>query len=291
MAIAVAFGMAVTVNWAWSQSVETPATPDESPVVKAEKDVSTENVNQTPRDTNEPQAPTTINYLDPKEVMERGGPLMWPILLCSLVTITFGFERLISLRRRRVIPPKFTRQFMEELVGLQLDRNVAMRLCAGNGSPMANVFQAAVRHWGRPSVEIEQSIAEAGQREISLLRRNLRILQGSANIATLLGLLGTIVGMIQAFNDVAVLRGLGRAEVLASGIAQALLTTAAGLAVAIPSIILYTYFAGRVERLVQQMDEHATRVVDAISAESGASSDRPGDVKATGGKVVPRYVS
>lgn len=237
------------------------------------------------------QAPTTIHYLDPKEVIERGGPLMWPILLCSLVTFTFGLERFISLRRRRVIPPKFTRQFLDELVGLQLDRNLAMRLCAGNGSPMAAIFQAAVRHWGRPSVEIEQAIAEAGQREISLLRRNLRVLQGSANIATLLGLLGTIVGMIQAFNDVAMLRGLGRAEVLANGIAQALLTTAAGLSVAIPSIFLYTYFAGRVERLVHQMDGHATKVVDAISAESGASVDRPGDGKGTGNKVVPRYVS
>jgi biopolymer transport protein ExbB len=232
----------------------------------------------------------TIDYYHPLVVMQKGGPLMWPILLCSLVSITFGLERFIHLRKRRVIPPRFTRQFIDQLQRRELSRTAAMKLCAANPSPMASIFLAAVRHWGSPSFQIEAAITEAGQREIALLRRNLRALQGSANLATLLGLLGTIFGMIQAFNDVAVLQAIGRAEILANGIAQALLTTAGGLTVAIPSIFLHTYFAGRVERLVQQMDELATQVVDSISAEAGMSIDN-GTAKTPGGRVVPKYVS
>ena len=263
-----------------------------------------------PSDAREPGAPpaargdqqSIIQLSDPYEVMRRGGYLMWPILLCSLVTATFGLERLISLRRGRVIPPRFTREFLERVRRGEIGRAAALKLCAENGSPMAAIFQAAVRHWGSPAATIEQAVTEAGQREIVLLRRNLRALQGSANLATLLGLLGTITGMIRAFNDVAVLRAIGRAEVLANGIAEALLTTAGGLAVAIPSIFLYTYFTGRVERLVHAMDDRAIEMVDAISAETigpGASAHldgsgpRPGAPapSGSGGKVVPKYVS
>lgn len=239
-----------------------------------------------------------IHLSDPYEVMRRGGYLMWPILLCSLVTATFGLERLISLRRGRVIPPRFTRDFIDRLRRNELGRAAAMKLCAENASPVATIFQAAIRHWGSPAATIEQAVSEAGQREIVLLRRNLRALQGSANLATLLGLLGTITGMIRAFNDVAVLRAIGRAEVLANGIAEALLTTAGGLAVAIPSIFLYTYFTDRVERLVHAMDDLTMGVVDAISAETlgnngtiNADGAGPRTGGVGGGKVVPKYVS
>lgn len=108
-----------------------------------------------------------------------------------------------------------------------------------------------------------------------MLRRNLRTLHASGNIATLLGLLGTVFGMIQAFNEVAAYKGPDRAEVLSNGIGQALLTTAAGLAVAIPSVALYNYFAGRVERLVYDMDRLASNVISEIGAEAIAAASAP----------------
>lgn len=215
----------------------------------------------------------SIDVFDPRQVMERGGPLLWPILVCSIVTVALGLERWISLRRARVVAPKFSRKFLDELRGGRLDRATALEVCRHNGSPMAAVFEEGLKHWGRPRVEVRAAVDEVGMRQVALLRRNLRALQGSANIATLLGLLGTILGMIEAFNDVAQQQGLGRAEVLANGIAQALLTTAAGLAVAIPSLFLHTYFAGRVERLVFEMDQFAAEIVESASgpADPGSS--------------------
>lgn len=234
-----------------------------------------------------------INYWDPRQVLQRGGYVLWPIILCSIVSITFGLERFIKLRRRRVIPRPFVRDFFKRLGDGELTRTTAMELCRAHSSPVALVLLAAVRHWGRSSLEIEQAVREAGNVQIGLLQRNLRALQGSANIATLLGLLGTVVGMIQAFNEVAQSHGLGKAEVLANGIAQALLTTAAGLLVAIPSLFLYNYFTGRVERLVYEMDELSTYVIDEISAESLGTTPQPATrpIAPDRPKVKPKYVS
>lgn len=224
-----------------------------------------------PTDAPKAGARAEIRFWDPRDYFSKGGLLMWPILACSIATFTFALERAITLRQGRVIPSHFVRRLQQKLEDGQLNRPMAMEMCRKSQSPVGTVFLAVARHWGRPSVEIEQAVTEAGHQQVAYLRRNLRALQGSANLATLLGLLGTILGMIEAFNAVAASQGLGRAEVLASGIAQALLTTAAGLIVAIPSLFLYNYFAGRVERLVMEIDELATQFIDAVSSETLAS--------------------
>lgn len=210
-----------------------------------------------------------VDLQNPIEVMRVGGVLMWPILLCSIVTFTFALERFIMLRRGRVLPNRFLIPFMADLESGKLTRESAVEQCRANGSPVALVILSAVRRWGRPMSEIEQAINEGGEREVLGLRRNLRALHGSANLSTLLGLLGTVIGMILAFNQVAVASGQPRAEMLSTGIAQALLTTAFGLAVAIPSLFLHAYFSGRVERLVYDIDQRALFVAEKISAESG----------------------
>lgn len=199
------------------------------------------------------------------EIFHSGGVLMWPILACSIVTVTVVFERLVMLRRSRVVPRAFIRRFMERLSAGTLDRESASELCRANASPVAKVFGHAVKRWGRPSNEIEQAILEGGQREVNHLRKNLRIVNGVATVAPLLGLLGTVVGMIEAFNVIAVQQGIGKPELLAGGISKALLTTAAGLTVAIPSLIAYLYLAGRVERLVAEIDALAEEVVESIA--------------------------
>lgn len=212
---------------------------------------------------------TTIRYWEPREFMMKGGPLMWPILACSIVTITFSLERMISLRRGRVVPGRFVRRFLKGVASREIAAPAAIDQCVANGSPVARVFFAACRHWGRTAAEIETSVRDSGSREISLLRRNLRAINSSANLATLLGLLGTVFGMIDAFNSLATTPvGGARAEVLASGIAQALLTTAFGLVVAIPSIILYNYFIGRIDRLVYEIDMFASDLVEAIRGDA-----------------------
>jgi biopolymer transport protein ExbB len=212
---------------------------------------------------------------DPIELFLAGGFLMWPILLASVVAIWIALERMVVLRRRRVIPRAFVDRFLLHLEQGQLDAASALRLCEENDSPVAAVFAHGVRKWGKPSVEVEQAIIDGGERQVGNLRTHLRILNGVYTISPLLGLLGTVVGMIMSFNQLAQGGTMGQSERLAAGIAVALLTTAAGLIVAIPALILYMYLAGRVDALVMEMDSLAQQVVNLISAEGLAGRPRP----------------
>jgi biopolymer transport protein ExbB len=205
-------------------------------------------------------------------VIVDGGPLMYPIALCSFVLTVFVFERIIALRKGRVIPGPFVKRFLAQLREGQLDRDKAIELCEENGSPVAQVFAAAVKKWGRTSVEVEQAILDSGERVTNHLRRYLRLLNGIAQVGPLLGLLGTVVGMIMSFNGLASAGQDGQREMLAGGIAQALLTTAAGMVVAIPALIAYLYFIGRVDRLIMEIDALGQQIVELISAEAIADS-------------------
>lgn len=202
------------------------------------------------------------------QIFQDGGLLMYPIGLCSFVLTIFVFERMIFLRTGRVIPRPFVRRLIEQLEQNQIDPDEATELCERNGSPISVIIQAAIRRYGRPAVEVEQAVLDAGERETNQLRRYLRLLNGISNVTPLLGLLGTVLGMIEAFNSIANADALGRPEMLAGGIGQALITTAAGLGVAIPAYLAYMYFLGRIDRLVMEMDQYAQQVVDAISAEA-----------------------
>jgi len=207
-------------------------------------------------------------------IVHQGGPLMVPILICSFILLIFAFERLLSLRRRRVIPRPFVRRFLHQLSERSINRDEALELCQDNGSPVARVFAGAVQKWGRPAVEVEQGIIDAGERVSNGLRRYLRLLNGVATVSPLLGLLGTVLGMIQAFNDIATADAMGKPELLAAGIGQALITTASGLTVAIPALIFYMFFLSRVDRLVMDIDASAQKVVAEISAESREARTR-----------------
>lgn len=215
--------------------------------------------------TTETSAIAERNLID---IIQQGGPLMIPILICSVVLFLFVFERFISLRRRRVIPKPFVKQFLHELRENVIDQDDALDMCDDNDSPVAHVFSGAVQKWGRPAVEVEQGIIDAGERVTNGLRRHLRLINGVATVTPLLGLLGTVVGMIQAFNDIATADAMGKPELLAAGIGQALITTASGLTVAIPALIFYMYYQSRVDRLVMDIDEMSQAVVGEISAEA-----------------------
>jgi biopolymer transport protein ExbB len=202
-------------------------------------------------------------------IVHDAGPLMYAILLCSFLLVAFLLERMVCLRRGRVIPKPFVTRFLQQLSEGQLDRQQALELCEENGSPVAQVFAGAVRKWGRPGVEIEQGVIDAGERATHGLRRYLRVFYGVATVGPLLGLMGTVLGMIQTFNVIAdpTCDAIGRTAPLAGGIAKALLNTAGGLGVAIPASIIYVFFVSRVDRLVIEIDKLAQQVVNLISAE------------------------
>ncbi len=184
----------------------------------------------------------------------KGGPVMIPIGLCSLVALAVIVERLVSLRRSKVIPASFLPGLTAALAGAD-GRARALEYCNASGNPLARIFATGLRRLGESTELLEKHIQDAGEREVMKLRRYLRLLAVIASISTLLGLLGTIFGMINAFQTVAASgEALGKTELLARGIYEALITTAAGLIVSIPTLIAYHGFAARIDSLVLEMD-------------------------------------
>ncbi len=198
-----------------------------------------------------------------------GYPFAAIFVVASIVALWSAIERLVLLRRRRVIPRAFVDRFLLHLRTGRMDQPNAVAVCQQNGSPVAEVFLHGIRKWGRPAVEVEQAVMDGGERQVALLKRRLRVLNGVATITPLIGLLGTVTGMIEAFNNIAdSSNAMGQAEILASGIALALLTTAIGLFIAIPALTAYMYLAGRIDALVVEMDRLGQEIVWLISAEA-----------------------
>jgi biopolymer transport protein ExbB len=221
------------------------------------------------------EAPANVGKIQTSnlfQVLYDGGPVMWPIAACSIILGVFVLERFVMLRRARVLPKPFVQKFMEQLRGGQLGRDSALELCEENGSPVARVFAGAIKKWGRPAVEVEQAVIDAGERVTYELRKYLRLFNGISSIGPLLGLLGTVMGMIAAFNSIGGGNSMGKAESLAGGIGQALLATAGGLIVAIPALCAYMFFQSRVEVLIMDIDAASQQVIDVVSAEGAESA-------------------
>ena len=201
-------------------------------------------------------------------LVQQGGLTMIPLGICSFLLCIFIFERAINLRRGRVIPRPFVRRFLQQLSEGQLNRKEALSRCQENGSPVSEVFAAGIMKWDRPAVEVEQAIIDTGERVANNLRKYLRMFNGVATISPLLGLLGTVTGIIRSFNAIAGSDAMGSPELLASGISEALITTAAGLSVAIPALIAFWYFASRVDRLIMEIDSLGQQIVLAVASDS-----------------------
>ncbi len=223
---------------------------------------------QAQSDASNQPASTSISNRSLFEILKEGGPLMAPLFACSFITLVFVFERAISLRRGRVIPRPFVKRLLHQVREGKLDRDGALELCQESGSPISDVFAATVKKWGRPSVELEQTNIDAGERVSAGLRRYVRLFNAVATISPLMGLLGTVFGMIRLFDAISTADAMGRTELLAAGISEALLCTAAGLLIAIPALCFYLLFVGRVERLLTEIDSLGQELVGLISAEA-----------------------
>jgi biopolymer transport protein ExbB len=205
----------------------------------------------------EPALAADTPSIDLLNLMFQGGYLMLPIVAMSILVVAFGIERSLGLRRHKVLPP----EIVEGLGRLAsrpggFDPRAAYKLCQQHPSAAANVIRAMLLKVGRPQTEVEHALAEGEEREAAKLYTNVRWLSLAAGVAPLLGLLGTVWGMIQAFFATANLpTGANKAEYLAKGIYVALVTTFAGLAVAIPAAILAHWFEGRIQRLFRELDE------------------------------------
>jgi biopolymer transport protein ExbB len=210
-------------------------------------------------------------------IFHDGGYVMYPLLLCSFTLVVFTLERAISLRTSRIIPGPFTKRLTQQLQAGQIDREQALLVCEENQSIAARVMAAGIKKWGRSGVEMEQAFIDAGERASHELRRFLRVFSALATISPLLGLLGTVLGIIQAFQDISGVETTGRMELLSSSISEALFTTASGLTVAIPAVVMSLYFSSCVDKLLIRLDGLGQEVVEAISSE--ALSARAGNKK------------
>ena len=195
------------------------------------------------------------------EIIIAGGWLMVPIISCSILALTIIAERLWALRRSQVVPDGVGEQVEDWASRHELDRRHIEQL--RSGSSLGCVLAAALVNRHRPRELIKEAVEDTGRHVIYRLERFLNTLGTIAGISPLLGLLGTVIGMIKVFSSI-LEHGVGNANVLAGGISEALITTAAGLTVAIPSFFFYRYFKGRVEEYVVSMEEQAINLIEAI---------------------------
>ncbi len=208
------------------------------------------------------------------ELLLKGKWFMLPIALCSLLGVGIILERLFALRRGIIAPPAFMPGLAQRLGLSGENREDAIAYCHQNDSPIGRIMAVGIRKMPQGVEAVEQAIEDAGANEVSKLRRNLRMLYGVAAIAPMLGLLGTVWGMIEAF-QVAAQHGLGRAELLAEGIYEALVTTFAGLCVAIPVLVFYYFFLSRIETLISHLNDLSERfMADHLT---GSAMQEPGN--------------
>lgn len=207
--------------------------------------------------------PVPTGGLNLYELFLQGGPVMWPILACSIVALAISIERYFTLRRASID----TRDFMETMRKV-LEKNriqQAIEICDETDAPVARIMKAGILKHDRKKEDIRESIDDAGQLEIPRLERYLSALATCAHIAPLLGLLGTVAGMIQAFAQIQHKQGLVNPSDLAEGIGNALVTTAAGLAVAIPTVVIYNYYVTRVDNMVVEMEISSSELVELLT--------------------------
>jgi len=195
------------------------------------------------------------------EFFMRGGPLMYPILLCSVIGWAIFLERLFAfVKVRRNLRPLFTS--VKDLL-LKDQAKDAVVICSDADSPLSRILLVVLKNRGGKRTYLKSLAEEVGEREAVSLQRYLGLLGTIANIAPLLGLLGTVLGMIKAFNVIAT-QGMGTPATLGGGISEALITTAAGLTVAVPMILLHRYLSSRSERLVLELEETTMQIVDLV---------------------------
>jgi biopolymer transport protein ExbB len=195
------------------------------------------------------------------ETIRSGGVIMLPLGVCSVLALAIILERLWSMRRVKVIAPDVIVQ-VNHWIGQGVVEE-AMALCRRVSTPMTNVVMAGLQSSGSPRAEIRLTVEDAGRQEVPVLEKNLNWLGICATLSPLIGLLGTVTGMIKVFRVIA-LEGPGNPFALASGISEALITTAAGLIIAIPSLLFYHYFTSRVETLVSEMEHHSLQLVEML---------------------------
>ena len=196
------------------------------------------------------------------EYIRQGGVIMYPIVLCSVLAFGIMIERFWNLRRKRILRYDMVHRIEELLREQKIPE--ATTLCKRHQSVMTRILLVAILNYDRPKAEIKEMIEDHGRQEVPILERYLSSLGTIASISPFLGLLGTVVGLLKVFEAIAQVGGVTNAAILSEGIHNALLTTVAGLCVAIPSLVAYNYFARKAEGLILEVERVALRLLNIL---------------------------
>jgi biopolymer transport protein ExbB len=193
----------------------------------------------------------------------KGGPVMYPLALMSVLTLAVIIEKLFSLRTSKVIQGEIMSCI--ESIRTPADIPLAMKICERFDTPFANIIRAGLAEANKPIFIVRQAMEDTGRREVKRLDRYMVVLETAAASGPLMGLLGTVIGMIQVFSVISV-SGVGQAGMLSGGIAQALITTVSGLVIAVPALIVFNFLDARIEGMVMRIDEYSHMLLKRLSA-------------------------
>lgn len=200
------------------------------------------------------------------QILMAGGPVMWPIYLCSVFALAIILERFWHIHRIKIDTQKFLADIFEQMKRHQVKE--ALQICDNTKSPVSHILKAGILKYDRPRPQIKEAIEDAALYEVPKLERNLSALATIAHIAPLLGLLGTVTGMVRCFQVIQAkatsFHPVSPGD-LAGGIWEALLTTVAGLAVAIPAYVAYNYLVSRVNNIILEMEKASTELVNFLT--------------------------
>jgi len=194
------------------------------------------------------------------ELFQQGGPMMYPLLVASILALTFIVERWWALRRAKVNVSEFLSKVRKALL-VNRDVRAAIKVCEDHKGPVASVVKAALLRYGHNKEDIEKSIESAALFESARLERGLMVLSSVANVAPMMGFLGTVTGMIKSFATLATI-GLSDPGAVALGISEALITTASGLFIAIPAQLAYNYFMSRINRFLRDIETASNMLME-----------------------------
>ena len=195
------------------------------------------------------------------EIILNGGLFMVPILLCSILSLAIFIEKLWVFQKKRVVPHQFIIRIEHLLRSEKIEE--AIDLSKKSDSPISRILINGIKNFGKKREEIKEIVEEVGKREAAYLDRHVENLATIASVSTLLGLLGTIAGMIKVFGVISAQKVVNP-SMLAGGISEALYTTGAGLSVAIPTLIFYRYLSGKSDQLILEMEEYCMRMVELL---------------------------
>ncbi|MFQ5825173.1 MAG: MotA/TolQ/ExbB proton channel family protein [bacterium] len=197
------------------------------------------------------------------QFLVKGGIIMIPLALCSILGLAIVIEKSFSLRRKKVIIPEIV-SVLENIQGYD-DIGLAMSICEKYEGPFANIIRTGLEYRDLPKDEIKEALLDQGRQEIRALERGLVILETVAGIAPLLGLLGTVIGILKVFNVITAM-GVGQAAALSGGISEALITTIVGLSIGIPAVVAFNYFTNKAEDLVLDIEKYSSALFKKVSS-------------------------